>query len=96
MYSLRNIDGLESFHATQIDENYSNNICRYTNYGPTFGYGYDFYIADNARSNTNSYANFGQAYNLPPGYTHSQTNTQSLLAGDYHFTPSELEVLYLN
>ena len=96
MYSLRNNDGLQSFKVTQLDENYSNNICRYTTCGPVFGWGYDFYIADNARSHTNSYANFGQSYNLPPGYTYSQTNTQSLLAGDHSFTPSELEVLYLN
>ena len=96
MYSLRNNDGFASFKSTLKNENNPRAIYRYSKYGLTFGDGHDLYIANNAVSNTNSYTRFGFAYNLPPGYTFGQTNTYSLLAGSKHFTPSEVEVLYLN
>ena len=94
MYSLRNNDGIASFKSTLKDENDWWAIYRYSSYGPTFSD--DLYIANHAGSNINSYTSFGLSYNLPPGYTYSQTNTNSLLAGSSYFTPSEVEVLYLN
>ena len=97
MYSLRNYDGLGPFKVMQLDENDERAIYRHGNYGPTFGWGHDLgFIADNTGSITLSVTNFGSSYNLPPGYTFEQNNTRSLLAGSYHFTPSEVEVLYLN
>ena len=96
MYSLRNNDDFASFKSTLKDENARYAICRHTRYGPTFGYGYDLFIVNNAGSNTNSYTSFGSSYKLPPGYSYDQTNTRSLLAGSHYFTPSEVEVLYLN
>ena len=95
MYSLRNNDGIASFKSTLENENDAYAIYRDSSYGPTFGGG-DLYIADNAGSNTNSYTYFGYSYNLPLGYTYGQINTESLLGGSYKFTPSEVEVLYLN
>ena len=94
IYSLRNNDDIASFKSTLKDENTQYAIHR--GYGPTFGGGYDLYVANNAGSNTESYSNFGHQYNLPPGYTYDQTNTLSLLGGSYSFNPSEVEVLYLN
>ena len=96
MYSLRNNDDIASFKSTLKNEKYRFAIYRKSNYGPTFGGGSDLYIANNAISNTNSHTNFGSSYNLPLGYTYYQTNTHSLLAGSFYFTPSEVEVLYLN
>ena len=96
MYSLRNNDGIASFKSTLKNENDPNAICRYSGYGPTFGASWDLHIVNNAGSNNNSYTNFGHNYNLPLGYTYYQTNTRSLLGGSYTFTPSEVEVLYLN
>ena len=96
MYSLRNNDGIASFKSTLKNENDPYAIYRHSSYTPTFGSGHDLYIDNDAISNTNSNTNFGYKYNLPPGYTYYQTNTRSLLAGSYHFTPSEVEVLYLN
>ena len=86
MYSLRNNDGLAQFKSSLRYESPSCAIRRYRNFGPTFGC-CDLYIADNAGSNTNSFTNFGNTYNLPPGYTYR---------GRSYFTPSEVEVLYLN
>ena len=98
IYSLRNSDGIASFKSTLKNENDPKAIYRLSSYGPTFGYGHDLHIANNAGSPSYSvtyfgwsYTDFGTSYNLPLGY-----NTQSLLAGSFHFTPSEVEVLYLN
>ena len=95
MYSLRNNDGLAPFKATLKNESEPLAIGPSTKYGPIFG-SYDLYIRDNAGSQTNSYTDFGNAYKLPPGYTYGETNTRSLLGGSYEFTPTEVEVLYLN
>jgi len=63
-------------------------------YGPSFGAGHDFYIANNAGSNTNSYANLGNSYVQVAGYKYGASDTQSLLAGTYKFQPHEVEVFY--
>ena len=96
MYSLRNNDGIASFKSTLKNENDSLAIYRHSSYGPTFGFGNDLYIANYAGSNTISYTNLGSSYNPPPGYTAGQTNTGFHPGGSYKFTPSEVEVLYLN
>ena len=59
-----------------------------------FGLGYDLHISSNAGFNRNSYARPGNTYQNPPGYIYNRPNTNSLLAGSFHFTPSEVEVLY--
>ena len=63
-------------------------------YGPTFGSGYDIYIAPHASSNTNSYSNLGHGYSLPAGHSYGGSFTRSFLAGSYNFQPDEVEVFY--
>ena len=92
IFSLRNNDDLPPFKAPLKDENRGNAIYHENRLGPIFGGGHDLHIADLAVSNQLSYTNFGYTYQPPSG----QTNTASLLAGSYYFTPSEIEVLYLN
>jgi hypothetical protein len=58
------------------------------NYGPSFGGGYDVHISNNANGNQGSCSGFGYSYQPPPGT--AQAN--SLLAGSYNFTPTEIEV----
>jgi hypothetical protein len=96
MFSLRNNDDLAPFKAPLIDENDLWAIHRYNGAGPIFGGSHDLRIADNARSNTDSYTRFGRSYQLPPGYNRGESNTRSLLPGSEHFTPSQIETLYLN
>ena len=96
MYSLRNNDGIASFKSTLKNENDAEAIYRYSSDGPIFGGGHDLLIVNNAGSLSYSLTNFGDSYNLPLGYTYGQTNTESLLGGSNKFTPSEVEVLYLN
>ena len=96
LFSLRNNDDLGPFKAPLKNENDRWAIYRYNSYGPCFGGGFDLCIRNNARSYTYSYTNLGYSYQPPPGYTFGKPNTTSLLAGSYRFTPSEVEVFYLN
>ena len=61
-----------------IVKNYQNAIRCDASYGPTFGGGYDIYVADNSNSNKNSYTYDNSkssdcSYNLPvaPGKSES-------------------------
>ena len=96
LFSLRNKDNLAPFQAPLKNQNDGNAIYCGVGSGPKFGMGCDLHVANDARSNTYSHANLGRTYQAPSGYTFGQTNTQSLLAGSSAFTPSEVEVLYLN
>jgi hypothetical protein len=56
------------------------------NCGPTFGDGFDLYVASAATTSSESYSILGQSYALPAGCT------SDLLAGTRSFTVSEVEV----
>ena len=58
--------------------------------GPVFGY--DIYIANNANSNSNSYANLDWHYPAPAAVQ----NPKTVLAGTEYFSPGEVEVFYLD
>ena len=95
LFSLRNNDDLAPFKAPLRDENDVQAICRVSRFGPTFGGGWDLHIGDNAGSNNWSFTSFGPSHQPPPGYNRGKTNKKSLLPY-YRFTPSQIEVLYLN
>ena len=59
-------------------------------YGPAFGQ--DIYIANNANSNSNSYACLGRFYPAPAAVQDLNT----ILAGTEYFSPDEVEVFYLD
>ena len=94
LFSLKNKDNLEPFIAAVYQKSH-NALNHNSAYGPTFGYGHDLCISNNANSNTNSHTYFGATYHSPPGYTPDAANTKALLAGTYYFAPSEVEVFYL-
>ena len=94
LFSLKNKDNLEPFKAA-VYQNSEHALRPRSDYGPTFGGGHDLHISNNANLYTGSYTNFGYTYQPPPGYTYRATNTQALLAGTLYFTPSEVEVFYL-
>jgi len=96
LFSLVNKPGWQPLKLDQTGK-YSHNrqsiySCSY--YGPTFGAGHDIYIANNAASNTQSYANVGYTYSPPPGNSYHSSFTKSFLAGSYYFRPDEVEVFY--
>ena len=67
-----------------------------SNSPPRFGGGWDLHIANNSGLNGLSASEFGKSYKPPPGYAYQGSKTQLLIAGTTYFTPSEVEVLYLN
>ena len=68
LFSLRNKDNLAPFIANikQGQEQYA--VYYYSDCGPRFGGGYDLCICHNPHVNQSSYSNFGNTYQLPPGY----------------------------
>ena len=60
-----------------------------SSFGPTFGGGNDFHIANDANNNSRSYSILGHTYELPPG----QTNT--FLVGSNNFKVSDIEVFQI-
>ena len=65
-------------------------IYRWPGNGPLFGGG--IYIANNANSNSNSYARLGVYYPAPAAVQDRFT----ILAGTKYFSPDEVEVFYLD
>jgi hypothetical protein len=63
-------------------------------HGARFGGGCDLIIYSDANSNQSSFSNLGYTYQPPPGYQQGTQQTQSLFAGSYNFTPTEIEVFY--
>ena len=96
MFSLRNNDDdLGPFKISLRNETDRRAIYRRNSYGPCFGF-LVMCIRDNAGLTTTSKAQLGYRYQFPPGYASGEPKTLSLLAGSELFTPSEVEVLYLN
>ena len=91
LFSLVNKPGWAPVKLPQTD---GDSIYRCSSYGPTFGGGHDIHIADQAASNTNSYANLGFSYSPPSGHVYGRTFAQTFLAGNYHFQPDEVETFY--
>ncbi|XP_065837366.1 uncharacterized protein [Oscarella lobularis] len=77
----------------RVFQNAGNAMYDNSGYGPTFGGGFDLYIASDSNSNTNSYMNWGNTYELPDGYTHGGSG-QTWICG-YNFQTIEIEVFAL-
>ena len=88
IFSLEN-KGMAPFKS--MVEQDSQAIYMEISYGPTFGGGFDIYIANNAGHNARSYTNFGHSFLAPSEVKEKVT----VLAGTSHFTPDEVEVFYL-
>ena len=88
LFSLRNHQNLAPFIANLAPGNEQYAIDCHPGQGPSFGGGHDIYIADNANGNRNSYSNLAGYYQVPFGTRRRNT----LLAGSYNFTPTEIEV----
>ena len=61
-------------------------ICCHSGYGPTFGGGYDLYIASGANANSSSYSNLGHTYQCPTN------GNSSFFVGQRDFSVNEMEV----
>ncbi len=97
LFSLVNKPGwqpLKIYQTGQYSYRKSHSISTCSSYGPIFGGGNDFLIADYASSSTSSYSNFGYTYGPPSGYSYGSSFAGSFLAGSYNFQPDEVEVFY--
>ena len=65
----------------------------HSGHGPTFGGGPDLHIVSDSNSNSNSYMNWGNTYELPDGYTHGG-NGKTWICGAF-FQTIEIEVFAL-
>ncbi len=93
LFSLRNKDNLAPFIAN-IKQGKENKALRTASgYGPWFGSN-DILVFGNSNCSNNSFSNFGQSYQLPPGYVQDTDEAKSLLAGVNKFSTSEIEVFY--
>ena len=77
----------------RVFQNAGNAMYDNSGYGPSFGGGHDLHIASDSNSNTNSYINWGHAYELPDGYTYSG-NGRTWICGA-NFQTIEIEVFAL-
>ncbi|XP_028395970.1 uncharacterized protein LOC114519975 isoform X2 [Dendronephthya gigantea] len=91
IFSLRNKDNLAPFIANikQREEGYA--IYCKSSFGPTFGGGFDLRIVNNPQVNQ-SQSNFGYTYQLPSGCMPGSELANNLLAGQWKFLTTEIEV----
>ena len=88
IFSISNKEELDPF-ASEV-RGPGGAIYRGSRYGPAFGL--NIYIADNANSNSYSWARLGRYYPAPAAVQ----NPYTILAGTYRFSPDEVEVFYLD
>ncbi|CAB4039080.1 Hypothetical predicted protein [Paramuricea clavata] len=91
LFSLRNKDNLAPFIANIKQGKEQNAIYCSSGDGPFFGADYDVRIWNNPQVNQ-SCSNFGHTYQLPPGYVYNSEQAKNLLAGQYQFLTTEIEV----
>ena len=90
LFSFNNIKGYNPVKLTQYrNQQYAMYTC--SSYGPTFGWGHDIRIYDDAVNNQHSHTECGQTYSNPTGY--SGENCE-FFTGSYYFTPSDIEVFF--
>jgi hypothetical protein len=68
----------------------ANAICCISSYGPTFGSGYDIYVANGCHGNMGSYTNLGNAFTNDTGI-----HNQQVFTGEYNVTVKEIEVFLI-
>ena len=92
LFSLRNKDCLAPFIANIKQGQEQHAIFCNSSYGPTFGGGHDLRICNNSHQVSQSYSSFGHTYQLPTGYVYGNEQAMNLLAGQYQFLTTEIEV----
>ncbi|XP_015772550.1 PREDICTED: roundabout homolog 2-like [Acropora digitifera] len=95
IYSLYNINGFSPVKLQIKSGSHTEATVRCFPYGPTFGFGFDIHISNNASSNRNSFTFCGESYHLPPGYSTFGSSCRFYAGGgSYKFSPTDVEVFY--
>ena len=74
-------------------KNFNYAVYHHSGYGPTFGGGYDIYVATGCKSNTNSYCNSNHTYGFFYSYNLINTGTQST---NFQVTDYEVYLIKIN
>ena len=90
VFSLYNVNAYNPVKLTQY-QNQQNAMYRCSSYGPTFGWGHDLHISDDAKNNQYSHTRCGDTYSNPTGYS---AGNCKFFTGAYSFTPSDIEVFF--
>jgi hypothetical protein len=94
LFSLRRNGTSNNHKLPIIKAEYA--ICGCSDYGPTFGFGYDINIKDRSDIQVGSYSNLGHSYQCPTGYSYGNENPKCYLAGTYKgWLTTEIEVYQL-
>ena len=91
LFSLRSKDNLAPFIANVKEGQEQSAIFCYFGCGPNFGAGRDLCIYNNPNVNK-SYSKFGHTYQLPPDYVYQSEQAKNLLAGQFQFVTTEIEI----
>lgn len=95
IFSLLNTRGLQPFKIMVKQPEYA--IYKQSSYGPTFGYNYLLFIANNANVGTPSHTKFdrygSRSYSSIPG---SSWRPSNILAGSQNFQIADWEVFYVD
>ncbi|KAL9954735.1 hypothetical protein ACROYT_G042308 [Oculina patagonica] len=86
LFSMANQHGLGPAKMPLKSQQQQNAICCGRLNGPTFGFGHDLHISDNANTNTTSYSNLGHSYECPSG------QQDTFFTGNRYFTVTDYEV----
>ena len=92
LFSLRNNDNLPPFIANIKQGQEQSAVLGHHGCGSIFGSGPDLIIRNNPQAVQQSFCNFGKTYQLPPGYVFGSKKARDLLAGQYYFLTTEIEV----
>ena len=90
LFSLNNIKGYNPVKLTQY-RFWQRAMYTCSSHGPTFGWGHDIRICDDAVNNQHSYTECGQTYSNPTGYSGVKCG---FFTGSHYFTPSDIEVFF--
>jgi hypothetical protein len=90
LFSLTNKDDKPLKIKCDPNEHHRAIYC-HSEYGPTFGYGHDVFIGNNANTTGSSYSNLGKSYKHPQ-YAIGTNKADTFLAGSHKFQLDEIEV----
>jgi hypothetical protein len=92
LFSLRNKANLAPFIANIKRGQEQGAVLGLQGCGSIFGNGPDLIIRNNPQVVRQSCSNLGKTYQLPPGYVYGSEEAKNLLAGQFQFLTTEIEV----
>ena len=90
LFSLTNRENKPLKMKIKFNQHQNAIFCN-SEYGPTFGFGHDIYIDNNANTTMNSYSFLGSTYKHPK-YGYGKDEAQTFFSGSKRFLLDEIEV----